>query len=35
MNDETRNAVRQWQAKADSDWTAKEFAEIILPKLEI
>ena len=24
MNDETRDAVRQWRAKADSDWTAVE-----------
>jgi hypothetical protein len=21
MNDETRDAVRQWKAKAESDWT--------------
>jgi HEPN domain-containing protein len=24
MNDETRDAVKQWRAKADSDWTAVE-----------
>ena len=24
MNDQTREAVRQWQAKAQSDWTAVE-----------
>ena len=24
MNDETREAVRQWRAKAQSDWTAIE-----------